>query len=118
MPFSDCNFYNYSLQYSAVEHCMQWVTVTKTRLQSFDCTSTAKSLQRFAVWTFEFGSFLHPRFVVKSAPEEVATQIQFGRKKNQLNLVCDIMLFHNHWFTTSYLHLQVNKVIFMFELNC
>ena len=45
--YNICSFY---LQSIAVEQCMQWFTAVKWTLQSFHCTSTALSLQRFAVY--------------------------------------------------------------------
>ena len=49
---NDCQNCNYYLQLNAVKNHMQWITTIQNRVQSFNCTFTALSLQRFAVYFF------------------------------------------------------------------
>ena len=85
-----------TLQYSAVEHCMQWVTVTKTRLQSFDCTSTAKSLQRFAVYTL---SKLLMCIILK-----------LFQWVSNLELSCSVNVFPKDWRTLNFIKVMKVRV--------
>ena len=48
-----CQMCRYYLQLSAVKNHMQWITTIQNRVQSFNCTFTALSLQRFAVYMHE-----------------------------------------------------------------
>ena len=48
---NDCQNCSYYLQLSAVKNHMQWITTIQNRVQSFNCTFTALSLQRFAVYS-------------------------------------------------------------------